>query len=43
MDKEQLTTWAGIPVADNQNVFTAWRSGSSRDFEKKIPITNWTN
>ena len=42
MDKKQLTTWAGIPVADNQNSFTAWRKGSSRDPEKQIPITNLT-
>ena len=42
MDKEPLTTWAGIPVADNQNFFTAWRKGSSRDPEKQIPITNLT-
>jgi hypothetical protein len=42
MDKEQLTTWAGIPVAGSQNSFMVWRKGLSRDPEKQILITNLT-
>jgi hypothetical protein len=42
MDKKQWTTWPRIPVTNSQNSFNAWRKGWSRDPERQIPITNFS-